>query len=342
MKMYATGFYSYSKNIETCRRAVITERATISASLLMAVGIRFFHRRRARVSTQQPPHNQTDTRCPSVAFFSVPDERLPHRKPPLWRENRRPPDGTPASTLSATGRRRARDRSRRPCRQKRRPAKASGREMRRGEGRRGMTGQVRPVTSWMISAGPDARATGANADAYVSVGATRIRAVGACPSRLLPSVPRSRSSVAPRPLLHDGALPSAASTSVPLWPAITRTRMNPNSSPLARRRRARPEPIARNRRRKRRYLYSCTGTGAAGKMRGPEGEGGRKIEERHTTRAHTKLYHGESNLPAVTSIGDFHAEDAPRIAERIARYWYLGGDGEKYMRTDQTSEIMRN
>lgn len=56
-----------------------------------------------------------------------------------------------------------------------------------------MTGQVRPVTSWMISAGPDARATGANADAYVSAGATRIRAVGACPSRLLPPVPRCRS-----------------------------------------------------------------------------------------------------------------------------------------------------
>lgn len=92
-----------------------------------------------------------------------------------------------------------------------------------------MTGQVRPVTSWMISAGPDARATGANA--YVSAGAIRIRAVGACPSRLLPSVPRFRSmSSAPSPLLFLGALPSAASASVPLWPAITRTRMNPDSS----------------------------------------------------------------------------------------------------------------
>lgn len=192
-----------------------------------------------------------------------------------------------------------------------------------------MTGQVRPVTSWMISAGPDARATGANADAYVSAGATRIRAVGACPSRLLPSVPRFRSprrlslSLVPPSLRHD-ALPSAASTSVPLWPAITRARMNPNSSPLA----SAIAALGLSREtagRKRRYLYSYAACirGRRKDARGTEDERARKIEERHpvhTTRAHTKLYRGESNLPAVASIGDFRADDASLSAS--ARYSY--------------------
>lgn len=176
-----------------------------------------------------------------------------------------------------------------------------------------MTGQVRHVTSWMISAGPDARTTGANA--YVSAGATRIRAVGACPSRLLPPVPRSRSSsLSPsRPRLVHGAVPSAASTSVPLWPAITRTRVN--SSPFAR-----PGPIAAKppaktalpsfvHRHRREPPERCTGI---------EAEKERKVERKgaHPTsrRTHTKLYRGESNLPAVPSIGDFHADDARRIA----------------------------
>lgn len=112
-----------------------------------------------------------------------------------------------------------------------------------------MTGQVRPVTSWMISAGPDARATGANADAYVSAGATRIRAVGACPSRLLPPVPRYRSPRrSPSPLLFLLSTQRRDSASVPLWPAITRaTRTSPDSSsrsPTRSSRRARPRETA--------------------------------------------------------------------------------------------------
>lgn len=179
-----------------------------------------------------------------------------------------------------------------------------------------MTGQVRPVTSWMISAGPDARATGANADAYVSAGATRIRAVGACPSRLLLPVPRFRS-----PRRSPSSLLFLLSTQCRVSIRTSLARYNPHTN----------EPglvvsfavvalgrgVLRETAGKRdATLYSCIGTGAAGKMHGLEEEKKERTVEGegtsalHYAEAHTKLYRGESNLSDVALIGDFHADDA--------------------------------
>lgn len=178
----------------------------------MAIGIRFFYRcPRKHATTSPQPDGASFLPSLSTPFFRAGRETDPERKPPLWR------DAKTAGRLTEHLRRRCR----RPVggretvadgpASKSKRARDAGRE---GERRRGMTGQVRPVTSWMISAGPDARATGANADAYVSAGATRIRAIGACPSRLLPSVPRLRhrrhSCVAPPPPVPPS--PSRCST----------------------------------------------------------------------------------------------------------------------------------
>lgn len=139
---------------------------------------------------------------------------------------------------------------------------------------------------------------------YVSAGATRIRAVGACPSRLFPSVPRLTSSL----FLVFCFLPRAASASVPLWPAITRT-----SAPLTLLIRS-PlrfgRSIVQTRRRKRRhYLYSCAPGPPEKDMQDRRREnrrrrrGGRRRDRASPRCVHTKLYRGESNLPAA-SIDD--------------------------------------
>lgn len=122
-----------------------------------------------------------------------------------------------------------------------RAARREGMTKRKREKERSMMGQVRLVTSWMISAAdPDKRARARNrryADAYVSAGATRIHATGACPSRFrlpfrahrclscgpqfLPSVPLSPSP--PRPsaafssVLRRARSPRALARVVPLW-----------------------------------------------------------------------------------------------------------------------------
>ena len=54
--------------------------------------------------------------------------------------------------------------------------------------------------NFLDNIGRSGRATGANADAYVSGGATRIRAVGACPSRSSPPPSASRTRLAVHPL----------------------------------------------------------------------------------------------------------------------------------------------
>lgn len=168
---------------------------------------------------------------PLAAFF-IPDTRLPTEVSTLARrENRRRPserllDGTPATSDDVRQRRCvcrwARERSNDG------PAKASAAAAttttseragdvveRRERGRYDGTGAAR---NFLDDIGRSGRATGANADAYVSAGATRIRAVGACPSRCLPPCPtasfvRDRSPFA--------ALRTAAvqHPSVPLWPA---------------------------------------------------------------------------------------------------------------------------
>lgn len=78
--------------------------------------------------------------------------------------------------------------------------------------------------NFLDNIGRSGRATGANADAYVSGGATRIHAVGACPSRSCPSsraAPRSPSSW---PLLFAPSLFRPRSRHRPVPPrAISRT-----------------------------------------------------------------------------------------------------------------------
>lgn len=68
--------------------------------------------------------------------------------------------------------------------------------------------------NFLDNIGRSGRATGANADAYVSGGATRIRAVGACPSRS-PPASRRRRTVHPLSWL---SLAHRCSPIISLWP----------------------------------------------------------------------------------------------------------------------------
>lgn len=179
-------------------------------------------------------------------------------------------------------------------------------------GRRGTSEQVRLVTSWMISAGPDARARPAlTPDAYVSTGATRIRAVGACPSRLLPPVPLFIFSApllslfTPRPVKH-----------LYLFGPEYNPRANADVSPgllsFAKPPAKTMLPLFM------RAMFAPKEAGVEDRRRGKKK---RKVRERTTAFTspgcmHTKLCRGESNLPTVASIGDFRTDDAHAHAIR--------------------------
>lgn len=161
-----------------------------------------------------------------------------------------------------------------------------------------MTGQVRPVTSWMISAGPDARATGANA--YVSAGATRIRAVGACPSRSLSPVPRSRSVSPPAPLLFPRCSTqhrvSIRTSSACYNPHTNEPGLSSRSPVVAALHRSLPRETAGEN-----DFYSCH------RHRGRRKDARDRERKENRERRHRalrsdarirKLYRGESNLPS--------------------------------------------
>lgn len=205
------------------------------------------------------------------------------RKSPLWRD---------AKTVGRSKHLRRRISESAALRAKARRLNA---RRRKGRGRRGMTGQVRLVTSWMISAGPDAsararaRASGANADAYVSAGATRIRAVGACPSRLPPPAPLPHSILrcppfALYPAPHKHLYLSLARR---YKPALLSRSRSPDRG-----------VFARGRRRKRCYLYSCAPWLPERRCQDRRRERKKKRRERRTAFTsprcmHTKLCRGE-------------------------------------------------
>jgi len=193
-----------------------------------------------------------------------------------------------------------------------------------------MTGQVRPVTSWMISAGPDARATGANA--YVSAGATRIRAVGACPSRSLPLVPRSRSVSPSAPLLFPRCSTQhrvSIRTSLACYnPHTNEPGLSSRSPVVAALDRSLPRETAGKN-----DFYSCH------RRRGRRKDGGiergRKIEKEGTARSDArirKLYRGESNLPSRCLNRRFSCDFNRRCTAHHALMVHRRSQSEKNIR----------
>lgn len=178
-----------------------------------------------------------------------------------------------------------------------------------------MTGQVRLVTSWMISAGPDARA-GARPALTLTL-TLALAPLGSAPQAPIrpgcfPPYPSPYSS-----LLYSLFTPRRISTRTSLARRITRARIRSSDSSLPlslclsrspRPRHLRAKPPAKT------MLLLFMRVVVAGKMSKIDGE--KRKEKRPTACTsprcmHTKLCRGESNLPAVASIGDFRADGAP-------------------------------